>query len=769
MTPVARFGLIALCSSLCAAGVIWYTKQDGKGATPTPPATQIAAAPAAATTPTLDAPATAATPQATPAPKPPAPPHAVAAPSPFEVTQVAPPDKPIILEHAVKNEGANPLIKLTLDAYGAGMSKLELPAFNPQKGDTTPYILSQTAQDRTNRSLTNGYAATEISVDGTALPLFNQAWSISDQTPTRVTLTASVQNRAGKPVLRIERVWALAADRPYGIDLTQKIVNLDGQDHKISFAQLAQDDVANDGAAYMGDGRKFALGYFSQKKDAGHKTVLTDNGFVDRRAVVTDMAAAEGARDDKYHSLWPWYDIESRADRLQSGNPDTRLAWLGSYNRYFLLATHTPLPKDAKDAGTLATVENLFPTLRTLVKPRLAEAGETPELAQSVQLLMETGTFELKAGQSHDLSLGIYAGPRDANPLEKTPAYAAAGLDQTVRFRLTEGFCGSCSFQWLAHLLLSYLNILHDWVAFHDWGLAIIILVLTVRLMLHPLTKKSQISMMRFGEQMKAIQPELQKVKDKYPGDKEKLSQETMRLYREKGINPANVLGCLPMFLQMPIWAALYAMLYYAFPLRHEAAFWGVFQNFEFGGHVWQFLGDLSSSDRFIVLFSEGQHVIDLKIIQFDYSAINILPLLMAVVMYFNMKYTQTPATTDDQRMQQNMMKVMTLVMFPLMLYSAPCGLTLYITASTLAGIVDSMIVRRHINEMKANGTLLTKTAKAEPKPGTWRYKMAQRWTHIKAVAEAKRDGKPLPLSPQEQEALKKQNPFPRGPQSRWK
>lgn len=737
MTPVARFGLAALFSTLCIGTVAAAPASD---------------APPPAATPAVTASTPSPTPTPAAAPKP-------TAPAPFQVAKVAAPVQPLTL--------TSDTLVLKIDAYGAGMTDLELPKFNPHKGDTTHYIMSQTAKDLAGNSLTNGYAATEISVDGTTLTLFNQAWSIGAKTPASVTLSATVQDLAGHPVLRVERTWALA-DRPYGIDLTQKIVDLDGKTHQVSFAQLAQDDVANDGAAYMGDGRKFALGYFSQKKGADHKTVLTGNGFVDRRTVVTDMAADEGAREDKYHSLWPWHDIESRADRLHSGKADTELAWLGSYNRYFLLATHTPLVKDAKDASTLVALESLFPTLRTLVKPRQAEPNEKPELAKSVQLLMETGNFELKAGQTRDLSLGIYAGPRDTDLLAKTPAYAAAGFDQTVRFRLTEGFCSSCSFQWLAHLLLAYLNILHSYVTF-DWAAAIIVLVLTVRLLLHPLTKKSQIGMMRFGEQMKAIQPELQKVKDKYPGDKEKLSQETMRLYREKGINPANVLGCLPMFLQMPIWTALYAMLYYAFPLRHESAFWGLFQHVQTGGHAWQFLSDLSSSDRFIVLFPEGQHVFNLKIIQFDYSAINILPLMMAVVMFINMRYTQTPATTDDQRMQQNMMKVMTLVMFPLMLYSAPCGLTLYITASTLAGIVDSIIVRRHINAMKADGTLLTKTAKPEPKPGTWRYKITQRWAHIKAVAEAKRDGKPMPLSPKEQEALKKQNPFPRGPQSRWK
>lgn len=750
MTPVARFGLAALFSALAAGGVYWYFKHDGK------PEAQPAVA---AKEPAAPAPAA----SVSPAPAAPAAPVAAAASAPaaFHLESVAAPEQPRVTL-------SSPTITLGLDAYGAGMTLIELPAYHPQKGDDTkPYVLSQTTRDLAGKSLANGYAATEISVDGTALTLFNHAWRVSEQSKSAVTLSATVQDAGNGPVLRIERTWRLA-ERAYGIDLSQKIVNLDGREHKVSFSQLAQDDVANDGVAYMGDGRKFALGYFSDKKDATHASVQTDDGFVDRSKVSSKMAADEAARDADYRTLWPWYNIESAADRAKNGKSATQLAWLGSYNRYFLLATHTPVASDAKDAAKMAPLESLFPSLRTLVKPHQLAENEKPELGQTVQLLMDTGPFALKANETKDLSLAVYAGPRDNDPLKATGAYAAAGLDQTVRFRLSEMWCGALTFQWLAKGLLAFLTVLHTYVT-RDWAAAIIVLVLTVRLILHPLTKKSQISMMRFGKQMQSIQPELEKIKAKYPGDKEKLSQEQMRLYREKGVNPANALGCLPMFLQMPIWSALYAMLYYAFPLRHQEAFWGFFQKIP-GLHNWQFLSDLSSSDHFITLFTDGKpHVLSLVIVQLDYSAINVLPLLMAVVMFFNMKYTQTPATTDEQKTQQTMMKVMTLVMFPLMLYSAPCGLTLYITASTLAGIVDSMIVRRHIKEMEANGTLLTSAPKEPPKPGTLRHWFTTKMEHAKAVAEAKRDGKPLPLSPKEQEALRKQNPFPRGPQSRWK
>lgn len=754
MKLAVRLGLAALFSALAAGGVWWYYHQKSADKAAPAPVAPVPGMPAATLSPTSGA----------VAPILPASPATPAVAAPFRLAQTPAGAGLVTL--------GNDALTLKVDAYGAGLQAIELPQFHPHKADDSLYVLSHTAKatgaDGKPHSLTNGFAATEITVDGTAVSLHNQAWQVTEQSPAKATFAATVESADGKPVLRIERTWALAADRAYGVDLAQKLVGLDGKDHRIAFAQMAQDDVANDGASYMGDGRKFALGYFSEKKDATRLAVHTDDGFVDRNTVAKDMAAAEGARDADNRSLWPWHKIESSATRAKHGHADTDLAWIGSYNRYFLLALHTPVAPGAKDAAGLVALESRFPVVRTFIKPHILQDNEKPEMAQTVQLLLETGTFELKAGATKDLSLAVYAGPRGNEQLQ-VGAYQAIGLDQTVRFRLTEGFCGCITFQWLAKGLLAFLAFLHAHVTF-DWAASIILLVLVVRLILHPLTKKSQISMMRFGKQMSAIQPEIEKLKAKYAGDKEKVSQETMRLYREKGVNPANMLGCLPMFLQMPIWSALYAMLYYAFPLRHQEAFWGVFQKIKIGGHSWQFLGDLSSSDRFITLFDDGKsHMFSLLLVQLDYSAINILPLLMTVVMYVNMKYTTTPAATDEQKTQQTMMKVMTLVMFPLMLYSAPSGLTLYITASTLAGIVDSWIVRRHIKEMEASGTLLSNAPKQPPKPGTLRHWITTRLEYAKAVADAKREGKAPPPTPQQMEAMRKQNPFPRGPQSRWK
>jgi YidC/Oxa1 family membrane protein insertase len=227
-----------------------------------------------------------------------------------------------------------------------------------------------------------------------------------------------------------------------------------------------------------------------------------------------------------------------------------------------------------------------------------------------------------------------------------------------------------------------------------------------VRALLHPIMKRSQIQMQRFGKSMAGLKPELDALQKRYRDEPTRLQQEQVRLYREKGISPAGCMGgMLPSFLQTPIWIALYAVLFFAFELRQSPAFFGFFQSF--GG--WAFLGDLSLPDNFYP-FERSYKFIFLTI-----SGINLLPLLMSVVFYVQQQYLtpQMPNMSDEAKAQQKMMKWMMVILFPLFLYSAPSGLTLYIFTSTCFGIIEGKMVRRYIEK---NG--LDNPVKPEAKTG---------------------------------------------------
>jgi YidC/Oxa1 family membrane protein insertase len=156
------------------------------------------------------------------------------------------------------------------------------------------------------------------------------------------------------------------------------------------------------------------------------------------------------------------------------------------------------------------------------------------------------------------------------------------------------------------------------------------------------------------------------------------------------------------MFLQMPIWIALYAMIYFTFELRHESAFYGLFQ--AISGGAWGFLGDLSEPDHFIPLpFS-----FDIPILSWiiptlgTIDSINLLPLLLGLVFYIQQKYLTPPTTTQltpEQEMTQKIMKVMIVFLFPLFMYNAPSALSIYFICNSTVGIIESRRIRRKVEE----------------------------------------------------------------------
>jgi YidC/Oxa1 family membrane protein insertase len=250
---------------------------------------------------------------------------------------------------------------------------------------------------------------------------------------------------------------------------------------------------------------------------------------------------------------------------------------------------------------------------------------------------------------------------------------------------LTSGFCGICTFQWIIDILVWMLRMFHTafggFAGYGDWGLAIIALVCVVRGLLHPITKKSQVSMMKMGK----MGPELERLKKKYGDDKDGLNRAMMQFYKEQGATP--ILGCLPMFLQMPIWIALYSALQSTFELRQSPFL-------QWGNLKLTWIEDLAHPDR---LFYFPDKAINLWFFHVD--AFNVLPFLLAAVFWLQTKYTpKPPATTPEQEQQQKMMQWMTLL-FPVFLYNGPAGLNLYILTSTTIGIIESKIIRKHIKE----------------------------------------------------------------------
>ncbi len=602
------------------------------------------------------------------------------------------------------NDDGTPFkLKVELSKYGAAVIRVSLTDYLETVGLDDKYIVHDELkfEDKVYPEW-YAYAVKAVSVNGTRVPLeVNDVWALEDvstnEQRSSATYTATIADADAAPVLKIVRRYSVTAGS-YDLSLKQKLVNLTDKPIDVRWEQNLQGDLVND-SGYMGDRRKYVSGYFAPWWDPNKAGIYTQDADQMRSKLV----------GSKQREVWPIYGL----------NPEADLAWVGSLNRYFAVVTHAELDETAQVTADVPSLETLFPTIsHAVVAPaNLAEPRDTDKL---MIIKAESGTLSLPAGEELDLDLGIFAGPRKPELFASEP-YSLMHLEETIVYSLG-GMCSFCTFQWLAHGLLWLLKLFEGQVlgiGVGDWGVAIILLVALVRLLLHPITKRAQINMMKMGKMMQAIQPEVEKIKKKYGNDQQKVNAEMMKLYREKGVNPANMLGCLPMFLQTPIWIALYAMLYFAIELRHEPAFWGFFQMISNGS--WGFLQDLSQADNFFRI-SEEPFKLNLIFIHPEFQSINILPLLMAVVFYFQQKLTTPPAANEQQAQQQKMMKFV-IFLFPIFLYSAPSGLTLYILASTFAGVIDSYIVRRHIKEQEESGELF---AKKPVKPGSMRDRIAK-------------------------------------------
>jgi len=293
----------------------------------------------------------------------------------------------------------------------------------------------------------------------------------------------------------------------------------------------------------------------------------------------------------------------------------------------------------------------------------------------------------LAAGGTKRMVFDIFAGPKKVDMFSTVGAPHFKPLYKELNYLgaidLKGCYCSSDLLTLGMIWLLKKISV----ITFGNYGVAIMILVVLVRVVLHPLTKKSQVNMMK----MQKLGPEMEKLKKKYADDKETLQKEMMKFYKHQGATP--VLGCLPMFLQMPIWVSLWGSLGAAVELRHAAFL-----------PIW--ITDLAAPD---VLVSWGGNFLLplLGSMVGPIRSFNLLPLLLTVAMYFQTKYTPqmtqpTAAATPEQERQKKMMQYMMPVMMLLFFYNAASGLTLYIMTSTFAGLAEQWVIRRHIEARQA-------------------------------------------------------------------
>ncbi|VEI59084.1 YidC/Oxa1 family membrane protein insertase [Pasteurella multocida] len=246
-------------------------------------------------------------------------------------------------------------------------------------------------------------------------------------------------------------------------------------------------------------------------------------------------------------------------------------------------------------------------------------------------------TTVISAGAKETITSSLWTGPK----LQDQMAAVANHLDLTVDY----------GWAWfIAKPLFWLLTFIQSIV--HNWGLAIIGVTLVVKAILYPLTKAQYTSMAK----MRMLQPKLQEMRERFGEDRQRMSQEMMKLYKEEKVNPLG--GCLPILLQMPIFIALYWTFLEAVELRH-APFFGWIQ-------------DLSAQDPYYIL-----------------------PILMGASMFLLQKMSPTPVADP---MQQKIMNFMPLIFMVFFLWF-PSGLVLYWLVSNLITIAQQQLIYRGLEK----------------------------------------------------------------------
>ncbi|MCX7725838.1 MAG: membrane protein insertase YidC [Chitinispirillaceae bacterium] len=254
----------------------------------------------------------------------------------------------------------------------------------------------------------------------------------------------------------------------------------------------------------------------------------------------------------------------------------------------------------------------------------------------------------------------IYAGPKEREELKKyKQKYEKVLFPVTGWTKIF--FWADKWFPPLAEFVLILLLKIQAIVK--DFGIAIIIVTIIMRIVTYPLVRNSMKSM----EKMKELQPKIEKIRQKYKNSPQKLNEELMALYRKEGINPLNP-GCLPIFLQMPIFISLFVVLQDSIEIRGK------------GTILFPWIKDLSLPESLISL----QKIFPNGIPMYGKS-IALLPIIMAILTYFQQKST---IKDPNQKALVYLMPIMMLVLFN----NFPSGLVLYWTFSSALQVLQQFI-----------------------------------------------------------------------------
>jgi YidC/Oxa1 family membrane protein insertase len=369
-----------------------------------------------------------------------------------------------------------------------------------------------------------------------------------------------------------------------------------------------------------------------------------------------------------YRRYYTYINGKMRQEKVgNSGTAEvnSRFSWVALSGKYFAFAA---IPDATSYAAVFSQKQN--------------DGG----LPQSSRLYLERPA--LQASRTTDI-YRFYLGPKTQDALSlydnARNVYKFADL-QISKLGETSGFWGILNpLEWLLKQMLTFFNSL-----VHNYGIAIILVTIVVKLLLFPLTKKSSEGTLR----MQMIAPKIKELQEKYKSNPQKMNMEMANLYKKEGYNPLS--GCLPMLLQMPIFLAMYSLFNNHFDLRGAMFIPGWIPDLSLPESIWNFTP---------------------VSIPFLGSDIRLLPFIYVASQLIYGKVTQTPDTANNKQMK--MMLYFMPIIFFFVLYNVPSGLLVYWIMSNVLTMGQQLAINKYMKQRKAALGLNTapqKTVIARPK-----------------------------------------------------
>ena len=468
-----------------------------------------------------------------------------------------------------------------------------------------------------------------------------------------------IWNKGGKLFLNFatrDNYWIDTRDLCFKIDNTQSSYKLKGNDSLVLHAKLSPEPGKEINRKFVFYGNKYHIS--------------TDVSLVDMETIIPVKGYkfnwSDGLRYMEASS------VDESSDALAMTSMNKELEDIDA-------SGNDPVEKNATGRIDFSAIKSKYFTVGIIPQPHGSFDG-TVNMTGSRTHVENEGVIEKYniaflvpyRGGRLDKSFEVYIGPVDYDLVSEY------GLGATVNL----------GWKWLIRpisefFMLPFFKLIYHFIG--NFGISIIIFSIFLKIILYPLS----VGQMRSAQKMKLIQPEMNKLREKYKDDNATMQKETMSLYSKYGINPAG--GCLPLLLQMPIMYALWSVLRSAIDLRQSY----------FG--LW--ITDLSQPD---ILFSLPFSLLGIK-------HISGLALLMGATMFVQQKMTVT-----DPR-QKSMVYVMP-IMFTFMFSNFPAGLNLYYFMFNLLSIANQY----YINNFSKKKITLEEMRKSPKKEGWMQKKMRE-------------------------------------------